>query len=150
MGQILKFSNSEGIDQKLVEIAPGLWQGSRGPAQDDTVLNQYGITQILSVTRVTLAPLRKACRWTLSMDDNQGWSKEQIDFVLTFVKFISKNHCNAIAHCDHGASRSSGAITIWRMWTEAQDKNTAYSWLRSINPYANMHPEILNSLPNRF
>ena len=149
MGQILKFGNTEGIDQKLVEIAPGLWQGSRGPAQDEVVLSQYGITQILSITRVTLQPLQRVCRWTLSMDDNLGWTKEQIDFALTFFRFIDRNNRNAIVHCDHGASRSSGAIILWKMLNFDVSKADANIWLRSVNPYSNVHPEIFASLPER-
>ena len=149
MGQILKFGNTEGIDQKLVEIAPGLWQGSRGPAQDDEVLRQHKITQVLSITRVTLQPLQKVCRWTLSMDDNLGWSREQVEFTLAFFRFIDRNGCNAIVHCDHGASRSSGAIILWKMLNYHVDKMDANLWLRSVNPYSNIHPAIFASLPER-
>ena len=147
MANIIKFNSSEGIDQKLIELEPGFFHGSRGPASDDVVLIQYGVTQVLSITSVTLPPIRAACRWHLAVDDGQGWSEEQIDFVKAFCMFVFTHHPRAIIHCDHGASRSSGGVILWKMLKDGMSRDTAYAWLRSINPYANCRQEILDSLP---
>lgn len=127
-----------------------IYQGSRGPASDDKVLAKHKITQVLSITNVTLQPIRKACRWVLPVDDNNGWTEEQIDFVKTFCEFVQKNDYIALIHCDHGISRSSGGMIIWHMVMTNSSKDEAYNWVRLLNPYVNCHQEIFNSIPERF
>lgn len=67
--RIIIFDPSEGIDHKLVEIEPGVFQGSRWPARDGAVLQQYGITQVLSITTVQIPTVKEICRWCLPVND---------------------------------------------------------------------------------
>ena len=147
--RIIKFDPSEGIDQKLVEIEPGVWQGSRGPAFDINALQQYGITQVLSITVVTIPPTKCICLWQLCVDDGQPWTEEQIAFVRTFCQFCLYDRRIFLIHCDHGSSRSTGAMVIWKMVSSRMDKYQAYAYMRENNPYANCRQEILDSLPER-
>jgi predicted protein tyrosine phosphatase len=150
MANIIHFPNTEGIDQKMVEIAPTLWQTSRGPAQSDEILTQYNVKHVLSVTAVTLAPIRSANRWTLAIDDNLPWLRGQIEFVVAFCNFANSHEGSAIIHCDHGASRSSGAVILWLMTQERLTREEAWAKLHLSNPYANPHAAIIESLPDRY
>ena len=147
--RIIKFSPTERIDQKMVEVEPGVWQGSRGPAFDLAVLQQYGISQVLSITTVAIPPTKGICRWWLCVDDGKPWNEEQIAFVKAFCLFCPHNRRLFLIHCDHGSSRSTGAMVIWKMVSSNMDKYQAYAYMRENNPYANCRQEILDSLPER-
>lgn len=148
--RIIKFPPTEGIDQKLVEIEPGVWQGSRGPAFDLNTLQTYGITQVLSITAVTIPPTKGVCRWWLCVDDGNPWTSEQIEFIYAFCMFCLLESKIFLIHCDHGSSRSTGGMVIWKMVSEWINKDEAYKFVRDNNPYANCRQEILDSIPKTF
>lgn len=147
MGQMYTFDQSEGIHHYMVDIDGIMHQGSRGPAQSDEILRRAGIVGVLSVTAVSLQPIREAFRWTMAIDDNLAWSERQVQFVLNFCKFIKTAGSKGLVHCDHGASRSSGAAILWIMFSTGVDKEEASRRLTGVNPRARVHPAIFASLP---
>ena len=50
MSNITKLEPSDGIDQKIVEIDAGVFQGSRGAGTRPEVAEQFDIKYILSIT----------------------------------------------------------------------------------------------------
>lgn len=150
-GIVFNYEHSEGIAQYLIRFWPYLiYQGSRGPGSDDKILAEHGISQVLAITNVTLPPIRTACRWILPVDDGKGWTGEQVDFIKTFCEFSPDRDCTKLIHCDHGISRSAGALIIWRMLFDNVDKICAYEWVRRMNSGVNCRQEILDSIPERF
>lgn len=146
---IKTYGESEGISHYLAQLEPLLFQGSRGPGQSEDVLREHGITQILSVTSVSLTPTKSAFRWIMPIDDNLPWPRDHVEFVLAFCDFAYDMNQRALIHCDHGRSRSSGAVILWKMRLDGINKHEAKDWLLANNPNTAIHPGIFDSLPDR-
>ena len=150
LDNVTDFGHSEGIHQKLVEVDPGVFQGSRGPAFSVDILAQFSITNVLSITSVTIPPVKGICRWWLCVDDGNEWTHQQIDFVRNFCTFNQSKRNSVLIHCDHGSSRSTGGMIIWQMIDKNFTKEDAYSYIKSRNQFANCREEILRSIPDIF
>lgn len=145
---IHRFPRADGIDHRLVEVEPGLFQGSCLPGFDADIQRRFGIEMVLSVTTKSVPGVKETCRYWMCMEDGEPWSDTLIGFVRRFAR-DSRNNV-ALVHCDHGVSRSGGAIVVCLMERHRSSKDEAFRLLQAVDPAARVHEAIWNSIPTRF